>query len=258
MCLMAWRWRPDQSDALILLSNRDEFFDRPTEPAKQWPDTQMWAGKDQRAGGTWLGVTHTGRFAAITNYRTPDPARANAASRGELVAQFLASDLPSHDFVARLTTNFSNYNPFNLTVFDGATLLGFEGRVNTHRRVHLEPGFGGVSNADFNTPWFKQTRLQSDLKQLLTSGVCADDALLDLLLNDRVAPLHQLPQTGIPLDRELALSAPFVRMGHYGTRASSLVRIRRDLVEFTERGFDEQTMTHQTRHVLVKASLTPS
>jgi uncharacterized protein with NRDE domain len=253
MCLIAWRWHPDQSDALVLLSNRDEFYDRPTEAAKQWPGSQIWAGKDQRAGGTWLGVTNTGRFAAITNYRTPEPARATAASRGQLVSHFLASDLPSYAFMAGLTDTFCDYNPFNLTVYDGTTLLGFEGRVSTHRVVHLEPGFGGVSNAAFNTPWFKQTRLQTDLEKLLTSTACADDALLDLLLNDEVAPLHQLPQTGIPLDRELALSAPFVRMGHYGTRASSLVSIRRDLVEFTERGFDMDVMTHQTRHVLAKA-----
>lgn len=250
---MAWHWHPDQSDALILLSNRDEFFGRPTEAAVQWPGTQIWAGKDQRAGGTWLGVTETGRLAAITNYRTIDARCATALSRGHMVAEFLATEQSSHAFMDRLKINFTDYNPFNLTVYDGTTLLGFEGRVSTHRVVHLEPGFGGVSNADFNTPWFKQTRVLEDLKQLLTSAACADDALLDLLLNDEVAPLHQLPQTGIPLDRELALSAPFVRMGHYGTRASTLVRIRRDHVEFTERGFDMDVMTHQTRHVLAKA-----
>ena len=253
MCLMAWRWHPDHADALVLLSNRDEFFDRPTDVARQWPGTQIWAGRDQRAGGTWLGVTATGRFAAITNYRTPDDVRESAASRGQLVAQFLASGQSSHAFMAGLADTFAAYNPFNLTVYDGATLLGFEGRVTTHRLVQLEPGFGGVSNADFNTPWFKQTRLQTDLERLLASEESSDDALLDLLLNDEVAPLHQLPQTGIPLDRELALSAPFVRMGYYGTRASSLVRMRREGVEFTERGFDKQAMTHQMRHALVKA-----
>ena len=254
MCLIAWRWHPDESDALVLVSNRDEFFDRPTEAARQWSGTQMWAGKDQRAGGTWLGVTNSGRFAAITNYRTPDTANASAASRGHLVAQFLTSDLSSQAFMAELVNTFGAYNPFNLTVYDGATLQGFEGRGSVHRVVHLVPGFGGVSNADFNTPWFKQARLQTDLEQLLASASCTDDALLDLLLNDQVAPLDQLPKTGIPFDRELALSAPFVSMGHYGTRASSLVRIRQNVVEFTERGFDKQSMTHQTRHVIQRAS----
>ena len=253
MCLIAWRWHPDHADALVLVSNRDEFFDRPTETAQQWSGTPIWAGKDQRAGGTWLGVTETGRLAAITNYRTPEPPREHAASRGHLVAQFLASDLSSHAFLQGLAETFQAYNPFNLTLYDGTTLLGFEGRVTTHRVVTLEPGYGGVSNADFNTPWFKQTCLQIDLEGLLASEAASDDALLDLLLNDQVAPLQQLPQTGLPLDRELALSAPFVRMGHYGTRASSLVRMRRDGVEFTERGFDQQAMTHQTRHVLAKA-----
>lgn len=253
MCLIAWRWHPDHSDALVLLSNRDEFFDRPTLAARQWPGTQIWAGQDQRAGGTWLGVTDTGRLAAITNYRTPETSRENAASRGHLVAEFLASDLSSHAFLTRLADTFGDYNPFNLTVYDGVTLLGFEGRVNAHRVANLVPGFGGVSNADFNTPWFKQMRLQTDLAQALASDIGADDALLDLLLNTDVAPVDQLPTTGIPVDRELALSAPFVRMGHYGTRASSVVRMRREVVEFTERGFDKQAMTHQTRHVLAKA-----
>lgn len=253
MCLIAWRWHPDHSDALVLLSNRDEFFDRPTEVAQQWPGTQIWAGQDQRAGGTWLGVTDTGRLAAITNYRTPETPRESAASRGHLVAQFLASELSSHAFMHRLADTFGDYNPFNLTVYDGKTLLGFEGRVISHRVVNLVPGYGGVSNADFNTPWFKQTRLQTGLERVLASDDCADDALLDLLLNDEVAPLAQLPETGIALERELALSAAFVRLGHYGTRASSVVRMRRDLIEFTERGFDKQAMTHQTRHVLVKA-----
>jgi uncharacterized protein with NRDE domain len=253
MCLIAWRWHPAHRDALVLIANRDEFFDRPTDAARQWPGTQIWAGQDQRAGGTWLGVTNSGRLAAITNYRTTDTARDTAASRGHLVAQFLASDLSSHAFIDGLADTLGDYNPFNLTVYDGATLLGLEGRVTSHRLVHLEPGFGGVSNADFNTPWFKQTRLQTDLERVLASDDCEDDALLDLLLNDQVAPPHQLPQTGIPLERELALSAAFVRMGHYGTRASSLVRMRREVVAFTERGFDREAMTHQTRHVLVKA-----
>ena len=239
---------------MVLISNRDEFFDRPTDPARQWPGTQIWAGQDQRAGGTWLGVTSTGRLAAITNYRSTDTARENAASRGHLVAQFLSSDLSSQAFLEGLADTFGTYNPFNLTVYDGATLLGFEGRGNVHRVVHLVPGFGGVSNADFNTPWYKQTRLQTDLSQVLSLDECADDALLDLLLNDQVAPLHQLPKTGLPLDRELALSAPFVRMGHYGTRASSLVRVRQDVVEFTERGFDAHTRTHQAQHVIPRAS----
>ena len=253
MCLIAWRWHPDQSDALVLLSNRDEFFDRPTEIAQQWPGTQIWAGQDQRAGGTWLGVTDTGRLAAITNYRTPDPPREHAASRGHLVAEFLACDLSSHAFMNRLADTFGDYNPFNLTVYDGVTLLGFEGRVSSHRVADISPGYGGVSNADFNTPWFKQILLQTNLAQALASDEGADDALLDLLLNAEVAPVHLLPNTGIPIERELALSAPFVRMGHYGTRASSVVRIRRDVVEFTERGFDKDAQTHQTRHVLVKA-----
>jgi uncharacterized protein with NRDE domain len=204
-----------------------------------------------------LGVTNAGRLAAITNYRSADRQRETATSRGHLVAQFLASDLSSHAFMADLANTFGSYNPFNLTLYDGQTLLGFEGRVTHGRVVTLAPGLGGVSNADFNTPWFKQTRLQTDLAHLLASDAYDDEALLDLLLNDERAPLDQLPNTGVPFDRELALSAPFVRLGHYGTRASSVVRIRTDGVVFSERGFDAQTPTHQATHWIPRIAATP-
>jgi uncharacterized protein with NRDE domain len=253
MCLIAWRWRPDHPESLVLLSNRDEFFERPTRAVMQWPGTRIWAGQDQQAGGTWLGVTSAGRLAAITNHRSSDSPRQDAASRGHLVAQFLASDQSSHAFLEDLVSTFSAYNPFNLTVYDGRRLLGFEGRGSQHRIVTLAPGDGGVSNADFNTPWYKQTRLQTALTHALTDPHLADDALLDLLLDAHVAPHDQLPQTGLPLDREVALSSVFVRMGHYGTRASSVVRMGAQEIVLTERGFDRHARTHQVRHVIAKA-----
>jgi uncharacterized protein with NRDE domain len=253
MCLIAWRWRPDQQDPLVLLSNRDEFFERPTQAVMQWPGTRIWAGQDQQAGGTWLGVTSAGRLAAITNHRSFDTPREDAASRGHLVAQFLKSDQSSHAFLENLVPTFSDYNPFNLMVYDGRHLLGFEGRGGHYRIVTLAPGDGGVSNADFNTPWYKQTRLQTAFAHSLAGPDQADDALLDLLLDARVAPHDQLPQTGLPLEREMALSSVFVRMAHYGTRASSVVRIGAQEIVLTERGFDRHARTHQVRHVIAKA-----
>lgn len=250
MCLIAWRWCPDARDSLVLLSNRDEFFDRPTAPAMQWPESNIWAGRDQRAGGSWLGVTDAGRLAAITNHRAPDLVSDQAMSRGNLVRQFLEADLSSEEFTARLSHEYGLYSPFNLMVYDGDKLLGFEGRVVSHRVVMLEPGYGGVSNADFNTPWHKQVQLHAGFTQIVEGEACSDDALLDLLLNDQVASMHQLPQTGIPIDKEVALSAPFVRMSDYGTRASTLIRIEDKKINFVERGFDSSGLTYQTHHLI--------
>lgn len=254
MCLIAWRWRPDQPHPLTLISNRDEFYDRPTQNSEQWPGTSIWAGQDLRAGGTWLGVTGSGRLAAVTNHRSPHLTREMQASRGSLVSQFLGSEVSSSEFVTFLANQCETYNPFNLLVYDGQALMGLEGRGDVGRVMTFEPGYGGVSNADFNTPWAKQVRLQVGFEALLENN-SSDDELLDLLLNDEVAPAHELPQTGISIDKEVALSAVFVRMKNYGTRTSSLVRMGHDVIALTERGFDQQTKTHQIHHVIPMRSM---
>lgn len=254
MCSIAWRWSPDQTDSLVLISNRDEFFDRPTEASAQWPGTNIWAGKDKRAGGTWLGVTDAGRLAAITNHRCVHLNQEYAASRGNLVTDFLVSNLSSQAFMESLADKFESFNPFNLLVFDGDALMGFEGRVKSHRVVQFHPGFGTVSNADFNTPWFKQQLLQASFQQLLNEPACTEEDLLDLLLNNQTAPLNLLPETGLSIDKEIALSSLFVQMKNYGTRASSLVRIRANEIHLRERSFETGAQTHQVRHVLIKSS----
>ena len=162
MCLIAWNWQPNSSTPLLVLSNRDEYYVRPTRTLRQWPTSEhgakVWAGQDMQAGGTWLGITTQGRFAGITNYRSNEQLRDGAPSRGELVASFLQSNLSSKDYLDALSQQAHNYNPFNLVVFDGSTLMGFESRQL--RTLVMEHGIGGVSNAQFDTPWPKLKRLK--------------------------------------------------------------------------------------------------
>ncbi len=56
MCITAIAWQLFDNLPLVLLSNRDEFFYRPTTPAHQWPDAPIFAGRDDKSGGTWLGI----------------------------------------------------------------------------------------------------------------------------------------------------------------------------------------------------------
>ena len=108
MCLIAWNWQPNSATPLLLLSNRDEFYGRPALPMHWWDSapngTQILAGKDVQAGGTWLGVSRTGRLAALTNYRSATPQRTDTPSRGELVAAFLHSTFQQ-------ATTCSNWHP---------------------------------------------------------------------------------------------------------------------------------------------------
>lgn len=248
MCLIAWSWQPHSDTPLLLLSNRDEFYARPTEALHHWPDlpknTPILAGRDTRAGGTWLGVGNGGRLAALTNFRSPNPLNNDAPSRGELVADFLRSPQDASAYLQTLQQRASLYNPFNLLVYDGRTLLGLESR-GAHI-VTLQPGIGAVSNADFNAPWPKLRQLTSGLTDCLKRSETQDQHLWPLLQVRTRAADAELPRTGVSLELERALSATFITTPDYGTRACSLVRIEKQGVRFSEQRFGAEGVLGET------------
>jgi uncharacterized protein with NRDE domain len=235
MCLIVWDWDP-ASRELMLLGNRDEYYNRPTLPLHMWPDSPVYAGRDEQAQGTWLGCSHSGRFAALTNFRSGQAPNPKAVSRGELVRSFLNDRSDSQSFLKELATHSDSYNGFNLLVFDGQKLCGFES--HTHRIHVLPAGISGVSNAGFDTPWPKLLRSKSRLQQLKKEGLFDNESYFSLLADEQIAPDEALPETGISRILERQLSSVFVKMTGYGTRASSLVRLRPDGISITERSFD--------------------
>jgi len=177
----------------------------------------------------------------LTNHRDPANVRADTPSRGELVSAFLKTDTSASDYLTALADHAAHYNPFNLLVFDGTRLLGLESR---HARViTMQPGIGAVSNADFLTPWPKLAHLSGSLQTLLAQEHPSDARLLALLHNPTLAADADLPVTGIPLEFERALSAAFVALPDYGTRACSVVRFEKDHIQFLEQGFDANGST---------------
>lgn len=223
MCLILIAWRVDAHYPCLLAANRDEFHARPAAAAAWWPDhPRLLAGRDLEAGGTWLGITRAGRFAALTNYRGAAPRRADAPSRGTLVVDMLESG----DTVARgldhLREVGPRYNGFNLIFSDGQNLGVYESALGKGRE--LGPGIYGLSNHVLDTPWPKVQNAKSRLAEALRDP--ADTApLLALLRDDRPAPDEQLPQTGLSLAWERLLSSAFVRAPDYGTRCSTIIRI---------------------------------
>lgn len=242
MCLIAWHWQPSSALPLLLIANRDEFYARPTQALHWWDGGQVLAGKDLQAGGTWLGVGRNGRLAALTNYRDPTDVRTNTPSRGELVASFLYSELSAAAFLQKLSSKSAVYNPFNLLLMDGQVFMGFESRGA--KTLVLRAGFGAVSNASFDTPWPKLTRLKQGLQETaagqsaVQANAANNAALLALLQDPAIAPDDRLPSTGIALERERALSAAFIATPDYGTRACSIVRVGRQKAEFLEAGYN--------------------
>ena len=243
MCLIAWNWQPHSSKPLLLLSNRDEFYARPAMPLHWWGDDDghsptILAGKDLQGGGTWLGLSRSGRLAALTNYRSADALRSDTPSRGELVAGFLRDDLDAPTYLLELAGRAADYNPFNLLVYDGRTLMGLESRGA--KLVPLQPGIGAVSNADFHTPWPKLTRLSQRLQGQITRQRTNTPDLLLLLQDPSLASDETLPHTGVPIEWERALSASFIHTAEYGTRACSVLAVHSTHATFTEHSFGPQ------------------
>ncbi len=179
------------------------------------------------------------RMAALTNYRDVASQKTDATSRGSLTAAFLNSSVSAENYLLTLSTNTRLYNPFNLILFDGQDLMGFESR---HSRMFVLPtGITSVSNADFNTPWPKLEHLRASFEETIAADddeAMLQDKLFELLSDDRTAPDSALPQTGLSLAKERILSAAFIRTPDYGTRASSVIQIKRQAAQFTERSFD--------------------
>jgi len=237
MCLILVVWRRHPQYPCLIAANRDEFHGRAAEPAHWWHDRpQILAGRDLVAGGTWLGITRTGRFAALTNYRSLQHRRTDVPSRGGLVTDALESLRSSEDQLGGLHRAGPGYNGFNLIFSDGQSLGVYES-VPDRGRV-LAPGIYGLSNHVLDTPWPKVERAKAGLQALL--GQTADPAsVLELLRDDRPAPDEDLPGTGMSLEWERLLSSAFIRGNDYGTRCSTVIRIdQRGQVCFDEWTWD--------------------
>lgn len=224
MCVIFLAFDVHVDYPLVLLANRDEFYDRPTAAARYWPDhPDIFAGRDLVAGGTWLGITKGGRVAAVTNYREPG-ARTGTHSRGELVADFLKGDAIAEEYIAGVEQHADNYSGFNLIVGEinnaRHELFYFSNRATGVRE--LKPGVYGLSNHLLDTPWPKVANGKRRLGRALDNQF-SNEALFDLLADISLADDDALPDTGIGYEKEKALSAIFIKTQIYGTRCSSLV-----------------------------------
>lgn len=241
MCLILFALDAHARFPLVIAANRDEAYARPAAPAGFWED-HPWvlAGRDLDQHGTWLGITRSGRWAALTNFRQGGSYRTDAPSRGRLVAEFLTGQEAPHDYLARLAPHAGSYNGFNLLAGTLTEVWYLSNRENTARRI--ERGVHGLSNHLLDTPWPKVVNGRRRLEAL---GAMDRDAatshLLDGLSDRRQADPATLPDTGVGLSREKALSPAFISAQGYGTRASTVVLVdAAGKVTFTERSFGPQ------------------
>lgn len=228
MCLALLACNTHRRYRLIIAANRDEFYRRPSAPAAFWDEApRVLAGRDLEKGGTWLGVTGSGRFALVTNYREGGSNRTDARSRGALVSQFLVGSESPQNYVARIAARDSEYNGFNLIAGDTHAILYHSNRSRETRT--LADGVYGLSNHLLDTPWPKVKRGKETLWSLLEREENQLVAGLFHMLADHSRPGDEhLPSTGVSVEWERLLSSAFIASEDYGTRSSTVVLMDRD------------------------------
>ena len=248
MCLLVFAWDLHPKYKLIFAGNRDERHARAAAAARFWDDApEVLAGRDLEAGGTWLGLSLAGRFAVVTNYREGlDPPKARL-SRGALTADFLKGGMSAAEYLEDLRPKSQDYGAFSLIVGDDQGLHYYSNRGGPDGPI--APGVHGLSNHLLDTPWPKVELSKSRLAALLEQDSTTSDALFKLLADRGEAAEDKLPDTGIGLELERRVSAPFVVNSVYGTRCSSVIRqSRAGGFHFAERRFDPAGESLGTRH----------
>ncbi len=227
MCLITFAWNYHPRYQLILAANRDEFYERPTAPLGYWHDhPHVLGGRDLKEGGTWMGMSRSGRFTAITNHRDLANLKPAAPSRGALTRDFLTGDISSSAFFESVKNRLDGFNGFNLLTMENGELYYFN---NIQQQlVRLQPGIYGLSNAFLDTPWPKVVRAKKYFEVSLKKDAPDAREMIEWMSDQTLAPEEDLPSTGVSKEWEKQLSAMCIATENYGTCCTTVVTIAKD------------------------------
>ena len=252
MCLTLFAWSYDPSSPFILLSNRDEYHHRPHQGAHFWSNDNehIFAGKDLKSGGTWLGASKNEKLSTITNFREPCH-KTFAQSRGLLTLNFLKSKLSAALYLKNLQNSAHLFAGFNLLLLDYSGLWYATNRQKKHGALYfkqLPPGIYGLCNHLLDTPWPKLSRMKGQFTRLLNNKLADSQPMLNLMTDPWQPEKTKLPNTGMPLAYEQLRSSCFIQSPEYGTQFTSYIRLDNNQLQWTERKHLPDKNTVRTQH----------
>ncbi len=246
MCLIFLSLNNHPTYKLIVAANRDEFYNRKTASAAYWQDhSTLLGGRDLEASGTWMGMTTSGKISMLTNYRDPQNINPTAPSRGQVVSDYLIGDATADEYLKKIEKQGKLYNGFNLVSGTVDELYYYS---NYAEGIHqIKPGLHGLSNHLLDTKWPKVERGKENLNPILAQTKIDPQELFEFLYDDQRAADNQLPQTGLSIERERALSSMFIKTENYGSRCSTIILVDQfNRVQFVERVYNLDTFEYTT------------
>ena len=223
MCLIVFSSLEDIKNeseySFILLANRDEYYDRPTKSIHWWKEGYL-AGKDLKAGGTWLGVSEDGRFAAVTNYREDPTVR--ESSRGDLVKNFLENQILAEDYLQ--TLNKQDYAGFNLLLRDSSGVHYLSNRGGDGTQINN--GVNALGNRILNSPTNKVKNVSDSFKELLHCNFTKED--LFKFMRKEEGDLTKVGMDEFIQTEDQELPFRFIKSEFYGTRCTTVYLINKN------------------------------
>jgi uncharacterized protein with NRDE domain len=240
MCLLLLSYKTTPNYKLIIAANRDEFYNRPTALLHNWENhTELFAGKDLKEQGTWLGITKKGRIAAITNYRDMTKIKNDAPTRGKLVTDFLLSEILPEEYSNILIETSDMYNGYNL-IYGYIDNLHYFSNISK-KPVKLSAGIYGLSNHLLDSPWPKVIKSKREFSKILEEPNPSKNELFELLKDEEIYPDDVLPETGLEKELERMVSPIFTVTEKYGTRSSSVIFVDLEKkADFTEKSYNSK------------------
>lgn len=233
MCIVAFAWQVLDGMPLCLISNRDEFYMRPSKQLSIWEGGRIIAGQDLQSGGAWMGITPEGRWAVLTNFRDGRDQLKYETSRGQIIEDFLNSVQTPVRFAQNLEFKQNEYAGFNVLLGDLHQAVYMSNRGEAPQV--LAKGVYVVSNGLMTEHWEKTGHLRTRFTQeflplLRTVGDAAtmQHQAWNILEDERKVIPELLPNTGISPQMEELLSSTFIQSPIYGTRCSNFLTLYQD------------------------------
>lgn len=253
MCLLAFSIHNHPNYPFILVSNRDEAYDRSAVPLHTWLNyPEVTGGLDLKEKGTWLGYTKQGKFATLLNHPFTDwqPDLDPPRSRGHLLKDYLTHDFGPGEFERVLKASRRRYNSYHLLYgsFDDLHYYTNAG----DKSFRYQPGLYSLANTQDDLSRHRLDKSACLLKDYLASheGDIRLEDLTQLMTDQEQA--KTLPNLPPSLSPETAKerSSIFIKGEEFGTVATTALLVdQAGIISVREVRYDQTGVTEVTEKV---------